>query len=97
MVWLKVFITGAAAVLFLFPPLGLARTHDSRPWHETVFCPKCKSDRVVYILYGEPILDEDLIRSLENRKVELGGCLVTPDSRRWECRSCGHRWGKVRP
>jgi len=60
-------------------------------------CPRCQSDRVVYILYGEPILDEDLKRSIDSGKVELGGCEVTRDSKRWECRKCKYSWGSVIP
>lgn len=92
---LKVVIAVTAAVLFLFPLLALAQPWGSRPWDEPVLCPRCKSDRVVYILYGEPKLDEDLQRALESRKVELGGCIITPDSKRWECRKCKYSWGKV--
>jgi hypothetical protein len=73
---------------------ALAFAH-SRPWDDLILCPKCKSDRVVYILYGEPIMDEDLKRALSSHKVELGGCIVTRESKRWECRNCGHSWGTV--
>jgi hypothetical protein len=97
MVRLKVMMAGTGAVLFLFSLLVFAQSWDSRPWDEPVLCPKCKSDRVVYILYGEPKMDEDLKRALDIHKVELGGCIITPDSKRWECRSCGHNWGKVAP
>jgi rubredoxin len=97
MVRLKVIMAVLGAVLFLFPLLALAQNWDSRPWDEPVSCPKCKSDRVVYILYGEPKLDEDLKRALDSGKVELGGCLVTSDSKRWECRNCKYSWGNVIP
>lgn len=85
-------IMAVAVVLLLLPLLAPAQP---RPWDELTFCPKCKSDRVVYILYGEPIIDEELKRAIESGKVELAGCIVTPDSRRWECRECGHKWGQV--
>jgi hypothetical protein len=97
MVRLKAIMVVIGAVLLLFPLLALAGPWDSRPWDEPVLCPKCKSDRVVYILYGEPKLDADLKRALDSHKLELGGCLVTSASKRWECRSCGHRWGNVGP
>jgi hypothetical protein len=95
MVRRKVIMVVTGAVLLLFPLLALSQTWGSRPWDEPVVCPKCQSDRVVYILYGEPKLDEDLKRALESHKVELGGCIITQDSKRWECRRCGHTWGKV--
>jgi hypothetical protein len=95
MVRLKVMLAVTGAVVLLYIVLALAQTRDSPPWDQPVLCPKCKSDRVVYILYGEPQMAEDLKRALASRKVELGGCIITPDSKRWECRSCGHRWGAV--
>lgn len=95
MVRLKGIMVVSGAFLLLFPLLALAQTGASPPWDEPVVCPKCNSDRVVYIIYGEPKLDKDLKRALDSHKVELGGCLVTSASKRWECRSCGHRWGEV--
>jgi hypothetical protein len=95
MIRLKVIMAVTGALLLLFPLLALAQTWDSRPWDELVLCPKCKSDRVVYILYGEPKMDQDLQRALDSQKVELGGCIITPDSKQWECRSCGYRWGNA--
>jgi hypothetical protein len=85
------------AVLLLFPLLAFAQTWDSRPWDQPVVCPKCQSVHVVYILYGEPNLDENLKQALATHKVELAGCLITPDSKRWECRRCKYRWGNVGP
>ncbi len=60
---------------FLFPLLAFAQTWDSRPWDQPVVCPKCQSDHVVYILYGEPNLDENLKKALASHKVELAGCI----------------------
>lgn len=92
---LKVILAVTAVVLFLLALPELAQTGDSRPWDEPVFCPRCKSDRVVYLLYGEPKLDADLKRALADHKVELAGCIVTRDSKRWECRKCKYSWGNV--
>lgn len=95
MVRLKNIMAVIGAVLLLLPPLALAQTRDSRPWDEAVVCPRCQTDLVVYIIYGEPKLDEELKRALASHKVELAGCLITPDSKRWECRRCKYRWGNV--
>lgn len=97
MIRLVVVIAVVGAVFFLSPLFALAQTSEVRPWDEPVLCPVCKSDFVVYIVYGEPKMDEDLKRALEKLKVELAGCIVTRDSKRWECRSCGHKWGNVAP
>jgi hypothetical protein len=92
---LRVVIALTGAVLFLFSLLTLAQAKDPRPWDAPVSCPRCKSDRVIYILYGEPILDADLKRAIDRGRVELGGCEVTRDSKRWECRKCKYSWGKA--
>ena len=95
MVRLKIVVPIAVAVLLLLPWLILDQTWGLQPWEEPVLCPKCKSDQVVYILYGEPNLDAGLKQALDSRKVELGGCIITRDSKRWECRACRYRWGSI--
>ncbi|RJR41933.1 MAG: hypothetical protein C4567_08225 [Deltaproteobacteria bacterium] len=97
MVRLKFLIAVIWVGLFLLPLLASAQTRDPRPWDAPVTCPRCNSDRVVYILYGEPILDEELHRAIDSGRVELGGCEVARDSKRWECRKCGSKWGNVIP
>lgn len=94
---LKVILAVTGAVFVLLPILALAQARDSRPWDNLVLCPKCESDQVVYLLYGEPCLDENLKRAIDSHKVELAGCIITPDSFRWECWKCGHKWGQVQP
>jgi hypothetical protein len=88
------FIIAVTLLVLLLSLLALA---DSRPWDDHILCPKCESERVVYILYGEPKMGEDLKRALDSHKVELAGCMVTADSHRWECRKCGHKWEQVQP
>ena len=48
-------------------------TEDPTPSH----CPKCRSDRVLEIVYGmpEPELEAQAMRG----ELELGGCCVGPD------------------
>lgn len=94
---LKIIMAVIGAVLLLLPILALAQNRSSRPWDNLVLCPRCESDHVVYLLYGEPYLDENLKRALDSHKVELAGCIITPDSLRWECRKCGYKWGQVQP
>ncbi len=49
-------------------------------------CPKCRSTKVVPIVYGLP--GPDFSAGAEG--LVLGGCLVLPE--RWHCSNCGHRW-----
>jgi hypothetical protein len=91
----KVILGVTGAIIFLFSLLTLTQAKDPRPWDEPVSCPRCQSDRVVYILYGEPILDDDLKLAIKQGKVELAGCIVTSESKRWECRKCNYGWGNV--
>lgn len=56
-------------------------------------CPKCNSEQVFPIVYGLP--DGDTFDAEGRGKVVLGGCVVTNHDPRWQCRACGHRWGRA--
>ncbi len=57
-------------------------------------CPKCGSKRIARILWGMPAFTEELERDLEEGRIVLGGCCISEDSRDWECRDCGCRFGE---
>ena len=57
-------------------------------------CPKCGSDDVATILWGLPIEDPELDKALEEKKIVLGGCVVSKNDPYWECNDCFNRWGK---
>lgn len=50
-------------------------------------CPRCASDDVMTVSYGLPV-------GPPTTDEVIGGCVVVPGSPRWECRSCGVRWGE---
>ena len=52
-------------------------------------CPRCASDDVMTVSYGLPA-------GSATTDEATGGCVVAPGSLRWECRSCGGRWGEFR-
>jgi len=54
-------------------------------------CPKCKSDNVVNIIYGEP--SPSLLKKSQDGEVELGGCIIDSDSPRYKCKSCMNEFG----
>ncbi len=56
----------------------------------TPTCPKCKSKKVLPIVYGLP--DKNLAREAEQGKVVLGGCCIGDDDPRWSCGDCGNEW-----
>jgi hypothetical protein len=89
------FVLAFTLAFLLLSFIASAETLNSRPWDTLTVCPNCKSNRVAYILYGEPYMDENLKSALASHKVILGGCIITPESKRWECWNCGHSWGKV--
>ena len=47
-------------------------------------CPECRSREVIPIVYGLPSVEV-----AERDGIELGGCIVDPESPRWRCRGCG--------
>ncbi len=57
-------------------------------------CPDCGSIRIAMIMYGLPdFSSEELKKAVEEGRIVLGGCIVGPDSPRWECKGCGARMG----
>jgi len=58
-------------------------------------CPKCKSKKITETLYGlirEP--DEKLQKEIDDERIELGGCCISPDSKRFHCNDCYFEWGR---
>jgi hypothetical protein len=51
-------------------------------------CPKCGSERVARILYGEPMGSEELMADLKAGRIVLGGCCITGDDPAWKCLEC---------
>lgn len=53
-------------------------------------CPRCKSNRVVYILYGEPSSQGC---ELEKKgELVLGGCISDKNSPINYCKNCKNEW-----
>ncbi len=53
-------------------------------------CPDCGSIRIARIMYGLPdFSDEELKKAVQEGRVVLGGCIITPDSPEWKCKACG--------
>jgi len=53
-------------------------------------CPRCHSEDVVRIVYGEPT--EEMVEESMAGRVALGGCVVWPDAPDYTCQNCGHEW-----
>lgn len=51
-------------------------------------CPKCKSNKVIPIVYG--LFGPEGAEIAERGEIELGGCKVRDE--RWSCSKCGNRW-----
>jgi hypothetical protein len=54
-------------------------------------CPRCKTDRAIRIVYGEPA--PDVFEAADRGEIEIGGCVVTEDSPARRCKACGHAFG----
>jgi len=57
-------------------------------------CPKCGSLDVVSIEYGYP--GPEMMAEAEKGLIELGGCCVTDDDPRKQCKACGEQFDRPR-
>ncbi len=60
---------------------------------EKIKCPFCGSESIAEILYGMPAFSEELDRELEQKKIILGGCIISEDSPEFHCNKCHREWG----
>lgn len=59
-------------------------------------CPSCGKAPVARILYGMPILDEELQQNLDEGRTVIGGCCMSLDDPIWECSYCGQQIFKAK-
>ena len=52
-------------------------------------CPRCGSAKVAWILWGYPMLSQELEADVASGSVVLGGCVVWPDQASHQCNACG--------
>jgi len=57
-------------------------------------CPKCDSDRVSPIIYGDP--SDEMLTKAARKEVVLGGCMMRKNSPDFLCQDCGTRWTRRR-
>ena len=53
-------------------------------------CPKCGSEQVLPIAYGEP--GPEMWEMARRGEIVLGGCVTSGNDPQWSCKACGHRW-----
>mgnify|MGYP000882296529 CR=1 FL=1 len=58
-------------------------------------CPQCGHGPLADIIYGFPIIDDDLIKRWNEGSIVIGGCVITGDEPRWACATCGQRIHKA--
>tara|TARA_B100000315_G_scaffold256349_1_gene302052 strand:- start:48 stop:275 length:228 start_codon:yes stop_codon:yes gene_type:complete len=58
-------------------------------------CPKCGSDKVIPIVYGEMVDSPKVIQQVEDGEFDPGGCCADNDSPKWKYRECEERFGKI--
>lgn len=57
-------------------------------------CPLCNSKDVARIFWGYPADSEKFYKNVKEKKIVLGGCIVTDNDPELECNVCNHRWGE---
>ena len=53
-------------------------------------CPKCKSKKVIPIVYGFP--SAKMFKLSEEGKIKLGGCIVISNNPNYFCKGCGNKF-----
>ena len=79
--------------------MGLKNLMNAKPIG--VICEKCGSDEITEISYGlpgwltidEPV-DPRIEKLLEERRIVLGGCVISDNSPRYYCRKCKNKFGE---
>lgn len=56
-------------------------------------CPECDSANVAWIQWGRRPIDDNFKEMLDDGRAILGGCFISENDARWECNSCGKRFG----
>ena len=51
-------------------------------------CPKCGSENIARIIWGDPVFYDGLIQDIDEGRVHIGGCCVTGDDPEWHCNDC---------
>ena len=67
----------------------MARTKNARKRK----CPKCGSDKVIPIVYGDIVGGEEVLQQIKDGEFEPGGCCIDDGSPKWKCRDCEESFG----
>ena len=51
-------------------------------------CPCCGQAPVARIMYGLPHYTDELQKAIDERRIVLGGCVISDDDPRWACTFC---------
>ncbi len=57
-------------------------------------CPYCGSTDVAEILRGMPVMSDEMVKAIEEKKIILGGCCISEDDPKAHCNACGKKFGK---
>ena len=51
-------------------------------------CPKCGSKQIAPILYGMPAMNEEMQQRINEKKIYLGGCMISDRNPTYHCFKC---------
>lgn len=54
-------------------------------------CPKCKSNMIIDIVYGN--LNKKIMEEVSQNKIAYGGSSLEPSKPKYKCKSCQHQFG----
>jgi transposase-like protein len=61
---------------------------------DRMYCPQCKSDNFCKIIYGYVDINDEIQNKINQKKIVLGGYIVTDCDPKWKCSDCDFKWGE---
>lgn len=58
-----------------------------------MFCPHCKSKKIIPIFYGYPADEEEYLKLVAEKKIIPGGCVIENNSPKYFCDNCNGYFG----
>ena len=58
-------------------------------------CSKCGSDNFSEIIYGYIKRNQEINQAIKEKKIQLGGYIISDQSPKFQCNECQFKWGSI--